>query len=81
MSKVKMDMLRAQLTEELEEGYHAKYQQLSQESEAARSQYNQLKYEYTFLKSEFEHEREEHHRIISEMKMLHEKEVCEVYQG
>ena len=81
MTKTKMDMLRVQLLEELEEPYRARWQQLTQEAEAARSQHNQLKYEYTFLKAEFEHEREEHHRIVEEMKMLHEKEVGPGVEG
>ena len=74
MSETKMDMLRAQLLEELEEPYRAKWKQLGQEAECCRTQYNQLKYEYTFLKAEFEHERAEHQGVVDEMKMLHEKE-------
>ena len=74
MSETKMDMLRAQLLDELEEPYRAKWKQLGQEAECCRTQYNQLKYEYTFLKAEFEHERAEHQGVVDEMKMLHEKE-------
>ena len=49
---------------------------MEEESERFRSEYNKLKYEFSFLKSEYEHEKVENQRIIREMKMRHEAEVC-----
>ena len=72
MSETKIDKLRAQLLEELEEPYRAKWK--GQEAECCRTQYNQLKYEYSFLKAEFEHDRAEHQGVVDEMKVLHEEE-------
>lgn len=43
--------------------------------EKYRTEYNKLRYEHTFLKSELEHQKEEHARILQEMKIKYEAEV------
>lgn len=53
---------------------------LTQEVEKYRTEYNKLRYEHTFLKSEFEHQKEEHARILEEMKIKYEAEVHRMLQ-
>ena len=75
MNPQKLDLLRLQMTDEVESPFREKYARLEQEIEKYRAEYNKLKYEFSFLKSEYEHEKGENQRIVAEMKLRHEAEV------
>ncbi|XP_074683155.1 centrosomal protein of 83 kDa isoform X4 [Strix aluco] len=70
----KLELLKAQIQQELESPMTEHYQKLENEVEKYRTEYNKLRYEYTFLKSEFEHQKEEHARILEEKKIKYEAE-------
>ncbi|XP_030335563.1 centrosomal protein of 83 kDa isoform X1 [Strigops habroptila] len=72
----KLELLKAQIQQELESPMTELYQKLENEVEKYRTEYNKLRYEYTFLKSEFEHQQEEHSRILEEKKIQYEAEVA-----
>ena len=71
----RMEILRMELAEEIEQPYREKYKKLDEELEKFRNEYNKLRYEYSFLKSEYEHEKEEHQRVLDELKLQNEAEV------
>lgn len=71
----KLDLLRIQVTEDVESKFRGKFEQLGEECDKYRSEYNKLKYEYSFLKAEYEHEKTEHLRVMEETKLRHEAEV------
>uniref|UniRef100_A0A8D0KTI5 Centrosomal protein 83 n=1 Tax=Strix occidentalis caurina TaxID=311401 RepID=A0A8D0KTI5_STROC len=72
----KLELLKAQIQQELESPMTEHYQKLENEVEKYRTEYNKLRYEYTFLKSEFEHQKEEHARILEEKKIKYEAEIA-----
>uniref|UniRef100_A0A8C8BKV0 Centrosomal protein 83 n=1 Tax=Otus sunia TaxID=257818 RepID=A0A8C8BKV0_9STRI len=72
----KLELLKAQIQQELESPMTEHYQKLENEVEKYRTDYNKLRYEYTFLKSEFEHQKEEHARILEEKKIKYEAEIA-----
>ncbi|XP_072580684.1 centrosomal protein of 83 kDa isoform X2 [Vulpes vulpes] len=74
----KLELLRAQIQQELETPMRERFRNLDEEVEKYRSEYNKLRYEHTFLKSEFEHQKEEHARILEEEKIKYESEVKEL---
>ncbi|XP_035281904.1 centrosomal protein of 83 kDa isoform X1 [Anguilla anguilla] len=71
----KLELLRAQIQQELEVPVRERFSKLEEETEKYRSDFNKLRYEYTFLKSEFDHQREEHARVLEERKMRFDAEV------
>ncbi|XP_062424288.1 centrosomal protein of 83 kDa isoform X5 [Rhea pennata] len=71
----KLELLRAQIHQELESPMRERFKKLENEVEKYRTEYNKLRYEHTFLKSEFEHQKEEHARILEEKKIKYETEI------
>ncbi|NXK56523.1 CEP83 protein, partial [Chauna torquata] len=72
----KLELLKAQIQQELEFPMTERYRKLENEVEKYRTEYNKLRYEHTFLKSEFEHQKEEHARISEEKKIKYEAEIA-----
>uniref|UniRef100_A0A8C8VYR9 Centrosomal protein 83 n=1 Tax=Peromyscus maniculatus bairdii TaxID=230844 RepID=A0A8C8VYR9_PERMB len=72
----KLELVRAQMQQELEAPMRERFRTLDEEVERYRAEYNKLRYEHTFLKSEFEHQKEEFTRISEEEKMKFESEVA-----
>lgn len=77
----KLDLLRIRVQEDVEKPFREKFMQLDEETDQYRTELNKLKYEYSFLKAEYEHEKTESVRIIEEMKMRHEAEVCTIIRA
>ncbi|XP_074644113.1 centrosomal protein of 83 kDa-like [Tubulanus polymorphus] len=71
----KLEVIKMQVTDELEQPYRDRFLSLEHEVEKFRSEYNRMRKEYSFLKSEYEHEQVEHHRLVEEMTLKHEAEV------
>ncbi|XP_070611939.1 centrosomal protein of 83 kDa [Erythrolamprus reginae] len=71
----KLELLRAEIHQEVETHSRERFCKLDDELEKYRTQYNKLRYEHTFLKSEFEHQREKHARVLEENKIRYEAEV------
>lgn len=71
----RMEIIRLQIAEEVEQPYREKFTRLDSEVEKYRSEYNKLRYEFSFLSSEYEHDKLEHKRVLDELKMQHEAEV------
>ncbi|XP_071621233.1 centrosomal protein of 83 kDa isoform X4 [Heliangelus exortis] len=72
----KLELLTAQIQQELESPMTERYRKLENEVEKYRAEYNKLRYEHTFLKSEFEHQKEEHARISEMKKIKYEAEIA-----
>ncbi|KAM7328091.1 hypothetical protein ACRRTK_012183 [Alexandromys fortis] len=72
----KLELVKAQIQQELEAPMRERFRTLDEEVERYRTEYNKLRYEHTFLKSEFEHQKEEFTRIAEEEKMKYESEVA-----
>ncbi|XP_050995801.1 centrosomal protein of 83 kDa [Acomys russatus] len=72
----KLELVKAQIQQELEAPMRERFRTLDEEVERYRAEYNKLRYEHTFLKSEFEHQKEEFTRISEEEKMKYESEVA-----
>ncbi|XP_021543007.1 centrosomal protein of 83 kDa isoform X4 [Neomonachus schauinslandi] len=68
----KLELLQAQIQQELETPMRERFRNLDEEVEKYRTEYNKLRYEHTFLKSEFEHRKEEFARILEEEKIKYE---------
>nr|XP_025978985.1 centrosomal protein of 83 kDa isoform X4 [Dromaius novaehollandiae] len=71
----KLELLRAQIQQELESPVRERLKKLEIEVEKYRTEYNKLRYEHTFLKSEFEHQKEEHARVLEEKKIKYKAEI------
>uniref|UniRef100_A0AAR2JJE1 Centrosomal protein 83 n=1 Tax=Pygocentrus nattereri TaxID=42514 RepID=A0AAR2JJE1_PYGNA len=69
MTPQRLELLKAQVQQEMEAPIRERFSKLEEEAEKYRSEYNKLRYDLTFLKSEFDHQREEHERILEERKM------------
>uniref|UniRef100_A0A8C0D1Z0 Centrosomal protein 83 n=1 Tax=Balaenoptera musculus TaxID=9771 RepID=A0A8C0D1Z0_BALMU len=76
LSPQKMELLRAEIQQELETPMRECFRHLDEEVEKYRAEYNKLRYEHTFLKSEFEHQKEEFARILEEEKIKYESEIA-----
>ncbi|XP_073756608.1 centrosomal protein of 83 kDa isoform X4 [Callorhinus ursinus] len=74
----KLELLQAQIQQELETPMRERFRNLDEEVEKYRTEYNKLRYEHTFLKSEFEHQKEEFARTLEEEKIKYESEVKEL---
>ncbi|KAM7116066.1 centrosomal protein of 83 kDa isoform 2-T4 [Molossus nigricans] len=71
-----LELLRAQIQQELEAPMRERFRSLDEEVEKYRAEYNKLRYEYTFLKSEFAHQKEEFARILEEEKIRYDSEIA-----
>ncbi|XP_053518174.1 centrosomal protein of 83 kDa isoform X3 [Artibeus jamaicensis] len=71
-----LELLRAQIQQELETPMRERFRSLDEEVEKYRAEYNKLRYEHTFLKSEFEHQKEEFARILEGEKIKYELEIA-----
>jgi len=71
-----MESMKLQAQGELEKSYREQLAQVDRELDKFRGENKKLKYDYNFLKSEFEHSRQEQQRIIEEMTLRNEAEVC-----
>ncbi|KAM4712014.1 centrosomal protein of 83 kDa [Anableps anableps] len=75
MTPQRLELLRAQLQQEMEAPVRERFNKLEEETEKYRSEYNKLRYEFTFIKSQLEHQREEHAHVLEERRILYEAEV------
>ncbi|XP_061662455.1 centrosomal protein of 83 kDa-like [Syngnathoides biaculeatus] len=76
MTPKRLDLLRAQVQQDLEAPVRERYNKLEEEAEKYRSEFNKLRYAYTVLNSEFEHQKEEHFSVVEEQKMRYEVEIA-----
>uniref|UniRef100_A0A673MCM0 Centrosomal protein of 83 kDa n=1 Tax=Sinocyclocheilus rhinocerous TaxID=307959 RepID=A0A673MCM0_9TELE len=72
----RLELLKAQVQQELEAPIRERFNKLQEEAENYRSEYNKLRYDLTFLKSEFDHQKEEHVRVLEERRIRHEADVA-----
>lgn len=75
MTPQRLELLRAQVQQEMEAPIRERFNKLEEEAEKYRSEYNKLRYDYTFLKSQFDHQREEHLRTLEERRIVYEAEI------
>ncbi|XP_041636517.1 centrosomal protein of 83 kDa [Cheilinus undulatus] len=75
MTPQRLELLRAQVQQEMEVPVRERYNQLEEEAEKYRSEYNKLRYENTLLKTQFEHQKEEHARELEEKKIRYGAEI------
>ncbi|XP_035531951.1 centrosomal protein of 83 kDa isoform X2 [Morone saxatilis] len=75
MTPQRLELLRAQVQQEMEAPVRERFNKLEEETEKYRSEYNKLRYDCTFLKSQFDHQREEHARILEERSIRYEAEI------
>ncbi|XP_036977911.1 centrosomal protein of 83 kDa [Acanthopagrus latus] len=75
MTPQRLELLRAQVQQEMEGPVRERFNKLEEETEKYRSEYNKLRYDCTFLKSQLDHQREEHARILEEKSILYEAEI------
>nr|XP_002120930.1 centrosomal protein of 83 kDa [Ciona intestinalis] len=71
----KLELMKAEITKELEEPLRAHMVAMDKEVEKYREDYNKIRYEHTFLKAEYEHMKNEHQRNIEEVILRHKAEV------
>uniref|UniRef100_A0A8C1CXB7 Centrosomal protein 83 n=1 Tax=Cyprinus carpio carpio TaxID=630221 RepID=A0A8C1CXB7_CYPCA len=76
LSPQRLELLKAQVQQELEAPVRERFNKLQEEAENYRSEYNKLRYDLTFLKSEFDHQKEEHVRVLEERRIRHEADVA-----
>ncbi|XP_072327974.1 centrosomal protein of 83 kDa isoform X1 [Scyliorhinus torazame] len=72
----KLELLKAQIQQELEAPMRERFRKQEEEAERYRAEYNKLRYEYTFLNSELEHQKEEYKRLLDEKMIRFEAEVA-----
>ncbi|XP_077957689.1 centrosomal protein of 83 kDa isoform X2 [Gasterosteus aculeatus] len=75
MTPQRLELLRAQVQQEMEAPVRERFNKLEEETEKYRSEYNKLRYEFTFLKSQFDHQREEHAHTLEERRLRYEAEI------
>jgi len=71
-----IESLRQQIQGDVEKPFREKLAEVDGELDTVRGDYKKLKYDHTFLKSEYEHEVAEHKRIVNELTLRYEAEVC-----
>ncbi|XP_066526075.1 centrosomal protein of 83 kDa isoform X2 [Hoplias malabaricus] len=76
MTPQRMELLKAQVQQEMEAPIRERFSKLEDEAEKYRSEYNKLRYDFTFLKSEFDHQREEHERVLEERRMRYSADLA-----
>ncbi|KAJ3612305.1 hypothetical protein NHX12_020581 [Muraenolepis orangiensis] len=72
----RLDLLRAQLQQEMEAPVRERFNKLQEEAERYRSEYNKLRYDYTLFKSQSDYQHQEATRMLEERNMRFEAEVC-----
>ncbi|XP_072311078.1 centrosomal protein of 83 kDa [Eucyclogobius newberryi] len=75
MTPQRLELLRAQVQQEMEGPIRERFNKLEEEAERYRSEYNKLRYDFTLLKSQFDHQREEHFRTLEERRIVYEAEI------
>ncbi|XP_069556202.1 centrosomal protein of 83 kDa isoform X1 [Brachyistius frenatus] len=75
MTPQRLELLRAQVQQEMEAPVRERFNKLEEETEKYRSEYNKLRYEFTFLKSQCDHQRDEHARVLEERSLRYEAEI------
>lgn len=75
MTPQRLEILKAQVQQEMEVPIMERFRKLEEEAEKYRSEYNKIRYDFTFLKSEFDHQRQEHERILEEQRMRYSAEL------
>ncbi|KAK7895960.1 hypothetical protein WMY93_021285 [Mugilogobius chulae] len=76
MTPQRLELLRAQVQQEMEGPIRERFDKLEEEAERYRSDYNKMRYDFTLLKSQFDHQREEHFRTLEERRIVYEAEIC-----
>ncbi|XP_039647720.1 centrosomal protein of 83 kDa isoform X2 [Perca fluviatilis] len=76
MTPQRLELLRAQVQQEMEAPVRERFNKLEEETEKYRSEYNKLRYDFTFLKSQFDHQREEHAHKLEETRIRYEAEIA-----
>ncbi|XP_061523943.1 centrosomal protein of 83 kDa-like isoform X2 [Phycodurus eques] len=76
MTPQRLELLRAQVQQEMEGPVRARFARLEEEAEKYRSEYNKLRYGYTVLNAQFEHQKEEHARVAEEQRLRYEAEIA-----
>lgn len=75
MTPQRLELLRAQVQQEMEIPVRERFNKLEEETEKYRSEYNKLRYDFTFLKSQFDHQKEQHASILEEKRIRYEVEI------
>lgn len=75
MTPQRLEILRAQVQQEMEAPVRERFCKLEEESEKYRSEYNKLRYDFTVLKSQYDHQRDEHARVLEERNIRFEAEI------
>ncbi|XP_060770254.1 centrosomal protein of 83 kDa isoform X2 [Neoarius graeffei] len=76
MTPQRLELLKAQVQQEMEVPIMERFRKLEEEAEKYRSEYNKMRYDFTFLKSEFDHQREEHERILEEQRIRYSADLA-----
>uniref|UniRef100_A0A3Q2XSA1 Centrosomal protein of 83 kDa-like n=1 Tax=Hippocampus comes TaxID=109280 RepID=A0A3Q2XSA1_HIPCM len=76
MTPKRLELLRAQVQQELEAPVRERFNKLEEEAEKYRSEFNKLRYAFTVLNSQFEHQKEEHVGVLEGQKMRYEMEIA-----
>ncbi|XP_024150390.1 centrosomal protein of 83 kDa isoform X3 [Oryzias melastigma] len=76
MTPERMELLRAQVQQEMEAPVRERFNKLEEEAEKYRSEYNKLRHEYTFLRCQSEQQREEHSRVLEETRICFQAEIA-----
>ncbi|CAM9873965.1 unnamed protein product [Lampetra fluviatilis] len=74
----RLELLKAQIQQELELPMRERLRRQEEEAERYRGEFNKLRYEQTVLKSEFEHQRAEHGRVLEETLLKHQAQLSEL---
>ncbi|XP_056280778.1 centrosomal protein of 83 kDa isoform X2 [Pseudoliparis swirei] len=75
MTPQRLELLRAQVQQEMEAPVRERFNKLEEEAERYRSEYNKLRYEFTFVKSQFDHQGEEHAHALEDRRVRYEAEI------
>ncbi|KAJ3612294.1 hypothetical protein NHX12_020570, partial [Muraenolepis orangiensis] len=75
MTPQRLDLLRAQLQQEMEAPVRERFNKLEEEAERYRSEYNKLRYDYTLFKSQSDYQHQEATRMLEERNMRFEAEL------
>ncbi|CAL8323516.1 unnamed protein product [Lota lota] len=75
MTPQRLDLLRAQLQQEMEAPIRERFNRLEEEAERYRSEYNKLRHSYTLLKAQADHQHQESARTLEERNMHFEAQL------
>ncbi|XP_061770589.1 centrosomal protein of 83 kDa isoform X2 [Nerophis ophidion] len=75
MTPQRLELLRAQVQQELEDPVRERFSKLEEEAEKYRTEFNKLRYGYTLLNAQFQHQTEESTRVLEEQKLRYEAEI------